>query len=229
MGSTQESSYRHMLQELADSVMVLYGEVDRQTATFAALSGHFCPQGCGDCCRSEKVEATVLEMLPLAFHLFRTGQAELLIKRLEKNHDVGQCLLYRAGSCRRGMWGCSQYLHRGLVCRLFGFAGNHDRTGKPQLAQCRVMKSVETPVVVENLPFGAMPLFSEAGVRITSLNPTLGTHRLPVNRAILYSLYKVGIYLDMKHAESPDGSTDSPISPPPKPLFPSSAAPRKAA
>ncbi|EFK12360.1 conserved hypothetical protein [delta proteobacterium NaphS2] len=212
--------------------MVLYGELDRQVAVFSAASGLHCPQGCGDCCRSEKVEATVLEMLPLAFHLFRTSQAELLVKRLEKDPEVKQCLLYRADFCLQGMWGCSQYLHRGLVCRLFGFAGNRDRTGKPQLARCRVMKSVEGPVVEEHLPVGMMPLFSEAGMRITTLNPTLGTDRLPINRAILYSLYKVGIYLDMKHmkyAEHPDGSTDKPTSPPSKPFFPSSAAPRRAA
>ena len=218
-----------MLQELADRVMVLYGEVDRQTAVFAALSGRYCPRGCGDCCLSEKVEATVLEMLPLAFHLFSTRHAELLIKRLEKDPDVKQCLLYRADFCQQEMWGCSQYPHRGLVCRLFGFAGNRDRTGKPQLAQCKVMKTVEGPVVIENLPVGVMPLFSEVGMRITSLNPALGTERLPINRAILYSLYKAGIYLDMKHAEQPDGPTDKPTLPPSKPLLPNSSATRKAA
>ena len=218
-----------MLRELADRVMVLYGEVDRQTAVFAALSGLHCPGGCGDCCRSEQVEATVLEMLPLAFHLFSTRQAELLIKRLEKDPDVKQCLLYQADFCRQGMWGCSQYPHRGLVCRLFGFAGSRDRTGKPQLAQCKVMKTVEGTVAIENLPVGVMPLFSETGMRITSLNPTLGTERLPINRAILNSLYKAGIYLDMKHAEQPDSPTDRPTLPPSKPLLPSSSATRKAA
>ncbi len=168
-------------------------------------------------------------MLPLTFHLFRTGQVELLMKRLEKYPGVRQYILHRAGACRRRMWGWSQYRHRGLVCRLFGFAGNRDRTGKPQMAQCRVMKSVEAPVVAEDLPVGMMPLFSEEGMRITSLNPTLGTLRLPINRAMLYSLYKTGIYLDMKDAEQPDDSTDGPTSPPSKPFFHSSAASRRAA
>ena len=218
-----------MLQELADSVMVLYAGVDRQTAVFAAVAGLYCPPGCGDCCRSEEVEATVLEMLPLAFHLFSTGQAELLIKRLEKDPEVKPCLLYRPDFCQQGMWGCSHYPHRALVCRLFGFAGIRDRTGNPQLAQCKVMKKGGTPVVGENLPAGKMPLFAEAGMRMTGLNPFLGTARLPINRAILYSLYKVGIYLDMKHAELAHGSTDRPTVPPSKPLLPSSPAPRKAA
>jgi len=193
-----------MLQELEAWVLEVYRLLDAVVAAFAKRSGLSCPQGCGHCCLSEKVEATVLECIPLAFLLFRTSQAESVLQRLEENGDNKGCVLYRPDLTRAGLWGCSQYATRTVVCRLFGFAGNPGRDGIARLALCRVMKEAagsEQIAIIAEDPFTPMPLFVEAGLRITALHPGLGTARLPINAALLQALLKVGMLLDLQ-AES---------------------------
>ena len=195
-----------MLLELEYKVLEVYRDLDAAVAEFAARTGLACPSGCGRCCISEKVEATVLECIPLAFELFRTGQAEFILKRLEENSGERQCVLYRPDFTAAGLWGCSQYGHRPVVCRLFGFAGYRGRDGLPRLAMCRVMKDrsgeIGAPcLTAEDL--SAMPLFSDAGLAVTALHPSLGTVRLPINKALYEALQKVGMFLDLAVPETP--------------------------
>ena len=193
-----------LLQELEAQVLEVYRLLDAAVAAFAARSGLSCPQGCGHCCLSEKVEATVLECLPLAFLLFRTAQAEPMLRVLEENGDNKHCVLYRPDRTRAGLWGCSQYATRTVVCRLFGFAGNPDRDGVARLALCRVMKlaaGADLLHIIAHDPLAPMPLFVDAGLRITAMHPGLGTARLPINAALLQALLKVGMVLDLQ-AES---------------------------
>jgi Fe-S-cluster containining protein len=218
-----------MLLELEGKVLEIYERLDREVATFALRTGLSCPEGCGLCCFSEKVEATVLECLPLAFTLFRTCQAELLLKRLERQGDERQCILFRPDLADSGQWGCTRYRDRALVCRLFGFAGNRDRNGKPQLAMCRVMKNGRDTFSPDLGDRSApMVLFSDAGLRITALHPPLGTRRLPINSAIMEALYKVGMYLDLNVPRPEDKAADPDV-PPDRPLFPSGFPRRRAA
>ena len=190
-----------MLQELELQVLEVYSLLDTAVALFAKRTGLSCPQGCGHCCLSEKVEATVLECIPLAFLLFRTSQAEQVMQQLEHNRDDKRCVLYRPDLTEAGQWGCSQHSVRTVVCRLFGFAGNPGRDGVAQLALCRVMKEDRgangIPIIPKD-PLAPMPLFVEAGLRITALHPGLGTVRLPINLALLQALMKVGMVLDLQ-------------------------------
>ena len=192
-----------LLQELELQVLEEYRMLDVAVAAFAKRSGLSCPQGCGHCCLSEKVEATVLECIPLAFLLFRIAQVEPMLQVLEENGDDKRCVLYRPDLTRAGNWGCSQYGTRTVVCRLFGFAGNPDRNGVARLALCRVMKAAgaDQAEIVTNDPLALMPLFVDAGLRITAMHPGLGTVRLPINVALRQALFKVGMVLDLQ-AES---------------------------
>ena len=220
-----------MLEELAFKVVELYRDLDAAVAGFVSRSGLACPPGCSHCCLSEKVEATVLECLPLAFELFRTFQAELILKRLERCDNENRCILYRSDYAETGLLGCTQYPYRAVVCRLFGFAGNRDRDGISRLALCRVMKETAAPNLIP-MAFAArdipMPLFADAGLRITTLHPGLGTERLPINSALRQALLKVGIMLQMKPVETFSGQND-PEDPPHDPMFPYPNQRRRAA
>jgi Fe-S-cluster containining protein len=220
-----------MLQELEFQVLEVYRVLDTAVAGFAARTGLCCPEGCGHCCSSEKVEATVLECIPLAFELFRTLQAELILKRIEKDRDEKRCVLYRSDYTEAGLWGCTQYQYRAVVCRLFGFAGNLDRDGRPRLAMCRVMKERVTggsaAVAIDDAK-SPMPLFVDAGLRITALHPALGTVRLPINMALREALLKVGILLALTTQRIPCLPGDH-EDPPNKPMFPRPTIGRRAA
>jgi uncharacterized protein len=197
----------------------VYALLDAAVAAFAGRSGLSCPQGCGHCCLAESVEATVLECLPLAFLLFHTGQADLMLQRLAEHGDDRHCVLYRRELTLAGLWGCSQYMMRPVVCRLFGFAGNPGREGIGRLAMCRVMKEaaeLEHFELVTDDPSAPMPLFARAGLRITALHPGFGTDRLPINVALHQALQKVGMSLDLQGGSSRGrftGSTTAQFSP----------------
>jgi Fe-S-cluster containining protein len=220
-----------MLQELEFQVLEVYRILDTAVAGFVARTGLSCPEGCGHCCSSEKVEATVLECIPLAFELFRTLQAELILKRLLKNEHERRCVLYRPDYTEAGLWGCTQYKHRAVVCRLFGFAGNPDREGNLRLAMCRVMKEKtvanEDAVILDD-PNTPMPLFVDAGLRITTLHPGLGTTRMPINTALREALMKVGMVLELTTPLMPCNPGDH-EDPPNKPVLPCSPLGRRAA
>lgn len=218
-----------MLQKLASQVLELYHTADESVSLFRQTSGLACPDGCVTCCFSAKVEATVAEMLPAAFHLFATSQAELLIKRLERE-ETSQCLLFRPDLASVDGGGCSLYPFRALVCRLFGYAGNHDRNGTPQLAKCRHMEppgNTPAPAGTTPLPGATMPIFHAFGVAVSAIHPGLGTRRMPINLALLEALTKVGLYIDFSTPEpvqpiDRDEPPDSPATSPP-------LRPRKAA
>ncbi len=193
-----------MLFTLESQVLEVYRLLDAAVAGFAERSGLSCPRGCGHCCLSEKVEATILECIPLAFLLFRTAQAELMLQRLEENGEGKRCVLYRPDLTRDGFWGCGQYGTRPVVCRLFGFAGSHGRDGKAGFVMCRVMKAASgagRADIVTGDSSTPMPFFVDAGLHITTLHPGLGTVRLPINAALRQAIMKVGMALDLQ-AES---------------------------
>ncbi len=220
-----------MLQELEFQVLEVYGVLDKAVAGFATRTGLSCPEGCGHCCQSEKVEATVLECIPLAFELFRTFQAELILKRLEKNDDDKRCVLYRPDYTEAGLWGCTQYRYRSVVCRLFGFAGNRDRQGDTQLAMCRIMKEktgAGTSDIDLDDPHAPLPLFFDAGIRITALHPGMGTERKPINMALRDALLKVGLLLELSGPKASCNSGEN-EHPPTRPMFPDSPPSRRAA
>ncbi|SHO44475.1 YkgJ family cysteine cluster protein [Desulfopila aestuarii] len=217
-----------MLQELEFQVLELYHEVDRAVTAYQAATGLNCPGGCVECCFSEKVEATVLEMVPLAFHLFRTCQAELILKRIEKEHRSHQCILFRPDLSSPESGGCSQYPFRALICRMFGFAGNIDRNGRPQLARCRNMPlQDESGKTQEDIESEAMPLFHAYGIAITAIHPSLGTQRMPINEALHQALAKVGLILDLEIV--PVATTEEIDLPPDSPATTPSQPKRKAA
>jgi Fe-S-cluster containining protein len=180
---------------LAAEVMAVYHDIDRAVAVFQRGTHLACPEFCGRCCDSGKVEATLLECLPLAFALFEAGLGEAALDEIE-NLPPGEkrCFFYDGQPEPRTSWACRRYETRPLICRMFGFAGNHDRLGKPRLALCRVMKSALSlgDGDAYRLAGDSMPVFHEAALRLAALHPEYGVRMLPINLAFRQALLKVG-------------------------------------
>jgi hypothetical protein len=73
-----------------------------------------------------------------------------------------------------------------------------------------------------------MPLFVDAGLRITTLHPGLGTVRMPINAALREAIMKVGMVLELTAPVmvcKPGDHED----PPNKPMLPCSPLGRRAA
>lgn len=179
---------------IAKTVTAIYRDIDQAVAAFQQESGLACPRFCGRCCDSQKVEATVIEWLPLALSLSEAGEGQATLTAIEAMPPGDKrCLFYDRQHEARPSWGCRCYETRPLICRMFGFAGNTDRFGKPRSAFCRVIKDAFSLNEGDayRLASARMPLFHEAAMRLAALHPQFGVTMLPVNLALREALLKV--------------------------------------
>ncbi len=190
--------------DVAHQVIESYTQIDQAIATVQAATGLFCPEGCGQCCENPNVEATPLELLPLALELFRRGEVECWLEKAQTVNYSGCCVFYRPDSTIPGNGRCQVYPWRPSVCRLFGFATVTTKHGHPELAVCLRHKSTSPEAaaaaqeaIAQGLP---APNFAEVTQQIANLNPYLGTERLPINQALQVAIERVGLYLQMSQS-----------------------------
>jgi len=182
----------------AAALRALYRRLDRRIASFRRSSGLGCPPGCGECCLSPEVEATVLEMLPLALDLRRRGLLESTLARLGPGEPPRRCLFYSPAPL--GAFGglCSVYPWRPLLCRLFGFAAVAGPEGRPELAVCGRMRAAipdQTRAAAAAVLAGRLraPLMRDWSLAAYRLEPALGANPLPLNSALKQALERVGL------------------------------------
>jgi Fe-S-cluster containining protein len=183
---------------LATGVRAIYRRLDRRIAAFRRSSGLACLAGCGECCRSTEVEATILELLPLALDLHRRGRTEGVLEPLRGPQFPERCLLFSERALGRFGGHCTEYSRRPLLCRLFGFAAMENREGEPELVACRLIREAEptlTAEAAESVVRGrlAAPLMRAYTLAMYRLDPVLGSAVLPINAALKQALERVAL------------------------------------
>jgi|TARA_B110000305_G_C19284105_1_gene560822 Fe-S-cluster containining protein len=172
----------------------LFYKLEQENAQFEKSSGLSCVSGCGKCCKSPDIEASPLEFLPWAFHLFLNGKAEKMLRTLNKTHSP-TCLIYKPLSVIDNKGRCSDYKYRGLICRLFGFAANTDKYGNLRLATCKIIKEGQAnkyKSTNEAITKGLyVPVFTEYYMQLNQIDFNLGTIILPINKALKMALEEV--------------------------------------
>jgi Fe-S-cluster containining protein len=181
------------LERKARHVIGVYRSLDKSSAELRRGSALKCPPGCGKCCQNSVVEATELEMLPLALRLSETGQADEFYRRAEAQKFEGLCVFFDVDN---GRGKCRQYAFRPLVCRLFGFAGNRDKHGQPRLVTCAVLKKNQPEAaehLLEQVAGGRLkpPMMADAVMRLSSVDPSMARESYPVNKAFSKALERV--------------------------------------
>lgn len=182
--------------------MDLYARIDKAVAEFQLRSGLRCPTGCGACCPKAHVEATILEMLPLAHEMFCSGQVDEWIERLDVHKDSERCLLYSETTLSGGAGHCGFYQWRPSLCRLFGFSSVRNRTGCKSLSICRQIKQSDpqSAAVAAALADEA-PCFVHYSAQVYALDPVLGTRLMPINTALRHAIERLGLRLAISHKE----------------------------
>jgi Fe-S-cluster containining protein len=182
------------LRELSRRVEAVYGEIATTFSAYQQQRGLNCRSGCGECCLQPTIEATVLEMLPLALHLFDQGKAEQTLTQLEELTEPQGCFFYQKLSFDGKQGQCSVYQQRPAICRLFGAAGYRDKLGKTSLSVCKVIKTdqalayQDTLIALESAP---PPMMIMAKEQVNELDYELGKQHLPINAALQQALEKV--------------------------------------
>jgi Fe-S-cluster containining protein len=192
------------MEERLSRVRERFARVEVEVGAFAAASQLACPAGCGACCNSPDVEASTVELHPMAEALLAAGRGEAVLAAL---HDASQpgshagsnsgpkpapCVLYvpDPSDPRRGR--CSMYAERPLVCRLFGFGARRERTGRARLVVCSTMRAadpVHVTAVAENEVLAALaPVMADHAHAVSAEFPGDEGRLRPINEALREAL-----------------------------------------
>lgn len=181
------------LEQKVRMVENLFGQLEKESAQFQKASGLGCVSGCGKCCNYPHIEASPLEFLPWAFHLFLAGEAETTLDTLNGNPNPN-CFLFKPLSAL-DQGHCGSYVYRGLICRLFGFGATRDKYGSLRLATCKIIREGQAEqykTVSEAIAKGLyVPVFTEYYMQLNQIDYQLGSKLLPVNRALKMALEEV--------------------------------------
>ncbi|WP_273566136.1 YkgJ family cysteine cluster protein [Maribacter halichondriae] len=177
------------------SVEQLFFGLDQEISKFQNESSLRCKAGCGKCCTHPDVDASPLEFLPWAFHLFLNGAAEKTLAEL-KIKSTTICHVYRPLSLLENAKGsCDDYMYRGLICRLFGFGANRDKYGALRLATCKVIKESQATAYGNAqeaiLKEMQVPIFTDYYMRLSQIDYHLGSIILPINKALKMAIEEV--------------------------------------
>jgi len=194
-----------VIDELIDEVLRIHAEIDREVAAFKLLTGLRCRDGCGRCCPEAPIQVSVVEMLPAAAALVRSGNAQEWFDRLAVGPVtcVGYAPVERPGLAGR----CILYTQRPAVCRLFGFAAVRNRRGRLELSTCRPIRE-DLPAAVTRadarIAEGSIPpLLAGYTGRIFGLDPT--ARLLPINGALRRALERCALAFEMETGLPPEG------------------------
>ena len=183
------------LTEKVKSVEEVFQNLSTEIATFQDWSGLKCNTGCGKCCIKADISATVLEFLPLAFHLYKEKRAEEFYDKVKSSSSA-----FCAGLDQGRLGGmCSIYLHRGLICRLFGFSARLNKYGKTEMLTCNVIKTEQTTpyqqaMVVVGVGERTIPIMARYYMQLMAIDSDLNRTAYPINIAIKKALEVVMHY-----------------------------------
>lgn len=173
------------------AVNTLLNKASKDVQSFAEYTAVSCVTGCFKCC-IKNMYASELEFYPLAYHLYKTKQAEkYLEKYYANNQKKSPCLMFDPLPFEN-VYGCSQYENRGLVCRLFGYSFNTDKNGDYKFATCKPLKSKYKTRLDEITNAEIIkPEMKNYYARLYAIDYNLADEILPMNEAIIKAIEKV--------------------------------------
>lgn len=189
----------------------LFNRLEKEITAFKSETSLHCLTGCGKCCSKPDIDASPLEFLPWAFHLFLNGKAEEVLLELQHSSN-STCHIYRPLALLEEFNGsCSNYRYRGLICRLFGYAASRDKYGKLRLATCKIIKEDQVKNfnnTEEAISKGLyVPIFTDYYMQLAQIDYRLATTMLPINDALKRAIEEVLQYY--AYRPFPDGLKNS--------------------
>jgi Fe-S-cluster containining protein len=159
--------------------------LDEAIASFQNWSTLHCKFGCGKCCSKADIEATALEFLPFAHYLYQQGSAYAWLEKIGAT-DQDICLILNPTQAGAGH--CSEYVHRGLICRLFGYSARTNKYGDKELVTCQIIKTEQGPAyelaqkrVIKD---EAVPIMNQYYMQLHAIDAELARDFYPINQAI---------------------------------------------
>ncbi|OFZ01568.1 MAG: hypothetical protein A2491_18035 [Bacteroidetes bacterium RIFOXYC12_FULL_35_7] len=178
----------------------VFKQLDKETGKFGKQSNLKCLTNCNLCCLKKDLEANVLEFLPLAYYLFKNNLHEAALDRIATKPE--HCINLAISQVPGQTAGCSNYDHRGMVCRLFGFSGIKDKNSKLAIYTCSHMKNeypLEFKSAMEHINSGMeIPMVTDFYYQIYFLDSHMANDYNPINVSIRKAIEKVAYYYENK-------------------------------
>ncbi|MGE3611802.1 MAG: YkgJ family cysteine cluster protein [Bacteriovoracaceae bacterium] len=178
------------IREFALNLQKIYDEMGQTFSLYQNQTGLHCLNSCGKCCLNPEIEASILEMIPMALRIFDDGKLEEWLAKLE-DPQRDYCLAYQ-GSGEKGQ--CTLYEQRPSVCRMFGVAGYYNKQQEITLSICKYIKEFYSDEIKNLEPSNLTPVMATWSSKLTSLDPQLILERKPINSALKEALHKVALY-----------------------------------
>lgn len=173
------------IDEKVAAVKAVFGKLDLEISAFQEKTTLHCKFNCGKCCFKPDIEASVLEFLPFAHHLYHSGNAEKWYERL-RTETTSLCLILDPVKIGQGL--CTEYEYRGLICRLFGYSARTNKYGTRELVTCQIIKTEQgaqyqaaEKMVGEG---GNVPVMSEYYMQLFAIDDQMAREFFPINEAI---------------------------------------------
>lgn len=180
------------LVEKVQAVEGVFRDLDEAISRFQSWSTLHCKFGCGKCCFKPEIEATVLEFLPFAHHLY---QQNLALDWLEKIGSSDEKICHILNPTQAGAGLCSEYTYRGLICRLFGYSARTNKYGVRELVTCQIIKNEQQDnyelaqqKIAQN---EFIPVMNQYYMQLHAIDPDLARDFYPINQAIKKALETV--------------------------------------
>ena len=175
-----------LLSQKVQAIEEVFSLLDQDIATFRGWSELSCKAGCGKCCTKANIEATVLEFIPFAHYVYHANEAAAWLAKFEKNADNDICLFFNPTHIGGGL--CSQYAHRGLICRLFGFSARTNKYSRREFVTCQTIKTEQATSYSQALTGieagGFVPVMNNYYMRLHAIDADLARDFYPINEAI---------------------------------------------
>lgn len=186
------------MQQKVRQVEKIFKAMDRDLSRFRKVTGVGCPEGCILCCLKPDLEASVLEFLPLAWHLVKTHQHEAVLDKIESGQNV--CISLNTVRSDSSAPGCGFYAHRGAICRLFGSAAlRNSKNGQISMYSCKVQKENHenewNGITSKINQLENPPIVSGYYYQLMAIDPHMAADYNPINQSIYKAISKVAYYL----------------------------------
>lgn len=164
----------------------VFKKLDAEIASFQSWAGVHCKFGCGKCCFKPDIEATILEFLPFAHYLYLN---ELAFEWLDKIKSGDSSICHILNPTQAGAGLCTEYPHRGLICRLFGYSARTNKYAEKEYVTCQIIKteqSDEYQAAAKKVSDGSgeIPMMNAYYMQLHSIDMELTRDFYPINEAI---------------------------------------------
>ena len=199
------SFFELTLYRKVQAVEQVFRGLEKDMAAFKRATNLKCVSDCGRCCHKLDINTSILEFLPLAYHLYKQGVAFEWYQNLG-NLDSPLCHAFSPIFLQGNGGMCSQYKYRGLVCRLFGFSAKLDKYGVPQMVTCKTIKD-QFPKsyqnAVKHLSDGRKtPIMRNYYFQLQAIDCNLCADLLPINQAMREAIKVVLSYYAYRNPRS---------------------------